>query len=149
MKVNLLIFALFCTSSYIQADEVKYERSYLRERALPPGGNGGNGGGGGGGGDICVAGSLSEECGAKKNESCGLCSAYSLECGVNSECVEASPTVPTKAPTNNPTKSPTSSPTKSPTVVTCTDTICGNDIANTREPLQCDPSDLSLTILNK
>mmetsp|Transcript_18528 Transcript_18528/g.26662 ORF Transcript_18528/g.26662 Transcript_18528/m.26662 type:complete len:497 (+) Transcript_18528:97-1587(+) len=157
MKVKLLTFAFYRSPNHAQVEGVKHLRSFLRERALQSGDNGG-------GDDICVAGSLSEECGAKNKDSCGLCSAYSLECGVNSECVEASPTVPTKAPTNNPTKSPTSSPTKSPTssptksptssptksptVVTCTDTICGNDIANTREPLQCDPSDLSLTILN-
>mmetsp|Transcript_7155 Transcript_7155/g.9168 ORF Transcript_7155/g.9168 Transcript_7155/m.9168 type:complete len:457 (-) Transcript_7155:91-1461(-) len=113
MKVNLLAFALCCILSHVQADDTRYERFYLRERALPQGGNGGSSG-------ICVAGSLSEECGAKKNESCGLCSAYSLECGVNSECVEAS---------------------------TCTNSICGGDIANTREPLHCTPSGLSLSIL--
>mmetsp|Transcript_26709 Transcript_26709/g.38691 ORF Transcript_26709/g.38691 Transcript_26709/m.38691 type:complete len:450 (+) Transcript_26709:129-1478(+) len=113
MKVKLLTFAFYRSPNHAQVEGVKHLRSFLRERALQSGDNGG-------GDDICVAGSLSEECGAKKNESCGLCSAYSLECGVNSECVEAS---------------------------TCTNSICGGDIANTREPLHCTPSGLSLSIL--
>uniref|UniRef100_A0A7S4RTJ0 Uncharacterized protein n=1 Tax=Ditylum brightwellii TaxID=49249 RepID=A0A7S4RTJ0_9STRA len=115
MKVKLLTFAFYRSPNHAQVEGVKHLRSFLRERALQSGDNGG-------GDDICVAGSLSEECGAKKKDSCGLCSAYSLECGVDRECIEAS---------------------------TCTESICDNDIANTREPLQCDPSDLSLTILNK
>ena len=143
LKFVICYWGLFNRSSLANEDE---KLTHLRARDLlksvmrslpcsklkPPGGNGGGGqggggGGGGGGGNSkppCGVGDLSTECpGVKgKQSTCsGTCSENGLVCD-GSVCAE-------------------------PPGLTCTDSLCGNDVATRYVNIGCDSSSLSLDVL--